>query len=99
MHLTAKDAATWLESEVRELLADDFATRIHFISLSSASTAWGRQWDYLIEIDLREGSDPNAVVRSAACASLLGDLRLLGMRPTVLVADEEHEITLMAGRG
>lgn len=99
LHLAADDADRWLESEVRDLVADDLVARIDFISLSSASLAWGRQWDYLLEIHLREGSDPNALVRSAACSGLLGDMRLLGMRPTVLVADDGHAISRMPHHG
>ncbi len=98
LHLAADDADKWLESELRGLLANDLVARIDFVALASASLAWGRQWDYLLEIDLREGSDPNVVVRSPACSGLLGDLRLLGMRPTVLVADDDHAIAVIRDR-
>jgi hypothetical protein len=97
-HLTGDEADEWLRSEVRELLADHGVTRIDFVLLASASVAWGRQWDYLIEIDLRDGTNPNALVRSPSCAGLLGDLRLLGMRPTVLVVDDDRAISVMRDR-
>ena len=94
LRLAADDADQWLQSQVRCLLDDGLVAGIRFVALSSASIAWGRQWDHLIEIDLIDGADPNEVVRTEACAGLLGDLRLLGMQPTVFVADDERAIAL-----
>ncbi len=58
---------------------------------------WGRQWDYLIAIDLRAGSDAGAVINAPACAGMLGDFRLLGMRPSA-VADDQRTVVLAERR-
>ena len=55
-------------------------------------------WDYLIAIDLRAGGDAGIVVDGAACAGLLGDFRLLGMRPSVVVANDERSVVLAERR-
>ena len=83
----------WRSSScVAELLTDGAVTQIEVTTLRSASSRWGRQWDYLIAIDLRAGSDAGVLVDGAACAALLGDFRLLGMRPSVVVADERSVV-------
>ena len=53
--------------------------------------------DYLIAIDLRAGCDAGILVDGAACAALLGDFRLLGMRPSVVV-DDERSVVLVERR-
>ena len=88
MHLSPRAAEEWLREEVGKLLTDSAVTQIEVTTLGSASLRWGRQWDYLIAIDLRAGSDAGVLVDGAACAALLGDFRLLGTRPSVVVADE-----------
>jgi len=98
MHLSSPAAEEWLRKEVGEILADGAVTAIEITTLLSASMRWGRQWDYLIAIDLRAGSDAGTVINAPACAGVLGDFRLLGMRPSVAVADDEGTVVLAERR-
>jgi len=98
MHLSPRAAEEWLRKEVGCLLADGAVTQIEVTTPGSASLRWGRQRDYLIAIDLRAGSDAGILVDGAACAGLLGDFRLLGMRPSVVVADDERSVVLAERR-
>ena len=98
MHRSPRAAEEWLREEVGKLLTDGAVTQIEVTTLGSASLRWGRQWDYLIAIDLRAGSDAGILVDGAACAALLGDFRLLGMRPSVVVADDERSVVLAERR-
>jgi hypothetical protein len=97
MHLSPRAAEEWLREEVGKLLADGAVTQIEVATLGSASLRSGRQWDYLIAIDLRAGSDARILVDAAACAGLR-DLCLLGMRPSVVVANDERSVVLAERR-
>jgi hypothetical protein len=85
MHLAADEAAAWLRREAAEISGKDGIYKVELTVLESAPLRWGRVWDWLIEIDL--GSQPDALAKGSRCATLLADLRLLGMRPAVAVAD------------
>ena len=98
MHLSPRAAEEWLREEVGKLLTGGAVTQIEVTMLGSASLGWGRRWDYLIAIDLRAGCDAGILVDGAACAALLGDFRLLGMRPSVVVADDERSVVLAERR-
>ena len=93
MRLSPRAAEEWLREEVGKLLTDGAVTQIEVTTLGSASLRWGRQRDYPIAIDLRAGSDARILVDGAACAGL-GDLCLLGMRPSVVVANDERSVVL-----
>ena len=43
-------------------------------------------------------TDAGILVDGAACAALLGDFRLFGMRPSVVVADDERSVVLAERR-
>lgn len=98
LHLAREEADRWLCRQLTEVLAEDEVAGIRLTSLSSASMAWARPCDYLIEIDLRPGAEPGALVRGAVCAGVFGDLRLLGMRPAVLVVDDRRAVAVAAER-
>ena len=85
MHLGADEAAAWLRREAAQVLAEDGIAKVELTVLESAPLRWGRVWDWLIEIDLVSHAD--ALARGSRCATLLADLRLLGMRPSVALAD------------
>ena len=92
MHLSPRAAEEWWREEIGKLLTDGAVTQIEVTTPGRASLQWGRRWDYLIAIDLCAGSDAGILVDGAACAALLGDFYLLGMRPSVVVADERSVV-------
>ena len=92
--LRVLEAEEWLREEVGRLFADGAVARIQITTLASASVRWGREWDYLIALELRDGADAATVVDGPECAGLLGDFRLLEMRPSVIVADDGRTVAV-----
>ena len=98
MHLSPSDAEKWLREEVSGVLADTAVAQIEITTLLSASSTWGRAWDYLIAIELRDGTRTGAAVTSGACADLLGELRQLRMQPNVVVCSDDRTVVLTESR-
>lgn len=74
--------------EVGRLLAIEGVRCAELTRLRDASPRYGRDWDWMLELHLTAGTDAHQCVdHHGACREWLGDLRLLGMRPSVLVAD------------
>lgn len=87
MHLAEDEAGAWLMREAAEISAEDGINGVELTVLESAPLRWGRVWDWLIEIELVGGADRDTLAKGSRCATLLADLRLLGMRPAVAVVD------------
>ena len=97
MHLSPGNAEERLRTEVAVVLAESAVVQIRITTLLSASSTWGRAWDDLITIDLRDGR-ASAAITADACADLLGDLRQLGMQPHAVVATDERTVVLRGPR-
>jgi hypothetical protein len=93
--LSADEAERWLRSQMKELVETRRVACISLTSLESATLAWRRHWDYLIEIEPRALFEPQALLEAPACVALLADLRLLGLQPTVAVARDERTVALL----
>jgi hypothetical protein len=91
-HLRAAEAENWLRGEAAGLATVDGVRRALLSPLASPSPRWGNQWGWLIEIDCESPDGANRVVRDGAWTALMGDLRLLGMRPTVAVVGGASEL-------
>jgi hypothetical protein len=87
-HLTAEEAATWTRREVGRVLAVDSVGHAELTLLRSVSLCHPRDFDWMLEIHLTSGATADECVNAAAFAEWLSDLRLLGMRPSVLLADD-----------
>ena len=55
-----------------------------------------RPWDWMLELHLQEGVDAHACVNAPGCVEWLGDLRLLGMRPAVVLVEDSTTLTRAA---
>jgi hypothetical protein len=86
-HLSAAEAERWARGEIRALLADDGVRSAELTRLENASPRHESDWKWLLELQVA-GSAGECLERGP-CAAWLGDLRLLGMRPTVIVAGDE----------
>lgn len=85
-HLTAGEAEDWARGEVRALVEGGSVSSAELTRLESASPRHGSEWTWLLEL---ESAVPvRECVEHGVCAEWLGDLRLMGMRPAVLVAAE-----------
>jgi hypothetical protein len=83
-HLSAEEAERWAHTEVRTLLTADGLRSGRLTRLESASPRDGCEWRWLLEIEV-EGQARDCVERGP-CAEWLSDLRLLGMKPAIVVA-------------
>ncbi len=90
--LSAGDAEAWLRRELDKLISVGDFGRAALSELQSVSLAWGREWDWLVELELTREDPEAAVARGSALNELLLDLRLLGMRPTVAMTGDVVEL-------
>jgi hypothetical protein len=86
-HLSEEEAERWLRSQAEELARSAEVRRVDVTRLASVSLRFGREWDWLLELYLERGEDAQRAVREPACAGLLADLRVLGMKPSVAVVE------------
>jgi hypothetical protein len=84
-HLRAEEAEQWLRKEAATLTTAEGVRRAAISPLASPSVRWPNQWGWLIEGDCEGPEGADRAVCDDAWTALLGDLRLLGMRPTVLL--------------
>lgn len=91
-HLDLEEAEDWLRQEVAPVTGSAGVRSAALSRLASASRRWTQEWGWLIELEFKDAQAARAAVAEDACAMLLGDLRLLGMRPTVAVIDGAQEL-------
>ena len=91
-HLRVAEAQAWLEQEVAGVVRRDQVDRATLTRLGAFAQSRGG-FDWLLELDVASaaGTSPRG-----ALAELVADLRLLGMRPLVAVADDRDAIDLGA---
>jgi hypothetical protein len=87
-HLPAEQAERWAAEQVRELIKAAAVTRASLIRLGNASTRNLSDWDWLLELEVELSA-------SSWIDDWIGDLRLLGSRPAVLL--EAARIPLEGG--
>jgi hypothetical protein len=90
-HLSTDEADAWVRSELQKVTELDGIERAELTRLRSGSERFGAPHDWMLELHLVPGSAPADCVEARPCAEWLGDLRLLGMSPAVVVADGEDD--------
>jgi hypothetical protein len=91
-HLSAEEADAWVRREAAGLLRLAGVARAELTRLG-ASRRHDSDWDWMLELHLREGVDAHECAGEPSFADWLLDLRLLGMRPTVLVVADSTALT------
>ena len=86
-HLSAEEAESWARGQASRLLSLDVIERAELTHLQNASRHHPREWDWMLELHLTEDAERHSCADRGPCAEWLADLRQLGLRPTVLVAD------------
>ena len=89
-HVTSEEAERWAQAEIRALLRADDVRSAQLTRLEGASVRHGSDWSWLLELEVA-GPVPQFVKRSP-CADWLGDMRLLGMQPRVMVAADSVDL-------
>jgi hypothetical protein len=97
-HLSSAEARDWLWAESGRLLELPAIARLELTELDPASDAHGRCRDWLLEAHLRSGPDGTSCVAEPLFAEWLRDLRLLGMRPVVVLAERTVVLEREQGR-
>jgi hypothetical protein len=92
-HLSPAEAEDWLRGEAAALAAVD-GVRCGVLSrLTSPSDRWSDHWGWMIELECEAPDGPYRAVKDRAWKLILGDLRLLGMQPSVALVAESAELT------
>jgi hypothetical protein len=92
-HLEEGDARAWLRREVEAALRRDQLETARLTRLGSATSQPRGGFDWLLEFSVdRAATNPRAAI-----GELVADLRLLGMAPTVAVADDRNAVDLKPG--
>jgi hypothetical protein len=86
-HVSSADAESWLEDQL-EALAGDGVEEVGLRRLCTASPRLGAPSAWMFELECRDLQAAQEAVGDGAGRALLGDLRLLGMHPSVAVVDD-----------
>jgi hypothetical protein len=89
-HLTAEETERWARTELRDVLAADSVRSAELRRLEPASPRYGGDPRWLLELEV--AGPARECVENGPCAEWLGDMRLLGMRAEVVVADETVDL-------
>jgi hypothetical protein len=84
-HLTRVEADAWVRSEVSLLEGAAGVEHARVDELHPASVEHPAPWHWMLEIHIADGATVARCVHRGPLADWLRDLRLLGMRPTVVV--------------
>jgi hypothetical protein len=93
-HLHRQEGEAWLRQELEAVLRRDRLHGARLTGLENACEGSTRNWDWLIELQMGDGSPADALSRGGAFGELLADMRLLGMAPTVALAADRNAIEL-----
>lgn len=91
-HLSTAEADDWVEPAIARLTGLDGLARAELTVLESAAVRYWREWDWLLELRLAPGVDRQEWLTNDAWIDWIADLRLLGMRPQVMVADDRRHV-------
>jgi hypothetical protein len=92
-HLSPDEADAWARRESARMLALDGVEHGELARLHSGSARLVGEWDWMLELHLRDGVDGHACAEQAAFTDWLLDMRLLGMRPTVMAVQDSTAVT------
>jgi hypothetical protein len=92
-HLTPAEAEDWLRGEAAALARVDGVRRGVLSRLGSPSEQLSDHWRWMIELECEDPDGSPRAVSDRAWKLVLGDLRLLGMRPSVALVAASAELT------
>ena len=84
--LSEAEASRWMREQAAPL-ATASAERVELTRLQAPALHGGADCEWLIEMHFERGQDAARTARDDVCRDLVADLRLLGMRPQLGVAD------------
>jgi hypothetical protein len=93
-HLNRDDARAWVTRELETVLRGEELQSARLTRLGGASARATNTYDWLLELRVAPSGRSTTVESGGAFADLMGDLRLLGMAPTVVLADDRDVVEL-----
>jgi DNA-binding transcriptional LysR family regulator len=87
-HVSSEEAESWLEGEL-EPLGGNGVARVRLRRLRSASLNFGETWAWMVELECRDVEAAREALREGAGLAFLADLRMLGMRPSVALVEDD----------
>jgi hypothetical protein len=88
-HVSAEEAEDWLRGEL-EPVAGDGVRGIELKRLASPGLRFSDTWSWMLELDCRDAEAARRAVEEGPGLLLLADLRLLGMRPSVALVEDDR---------
>jgi hypothetical protein len=90
--LSDVEATRWMREQAAPLARIDAVRRVEVTRLQAPALRGGRDWQWLIEMYCERAEDATRAARDGACRDLVGDLRLLGMQPSLILADSTEPL-------
>jgi hypothetical protein len=81
-----------MREQVAPLARMEPVTRLEVTRLQAPALRGGRDWQWLIEMYCERGEDAVRAARDDTCRDLVSDLRLLGMQPSLVLADGPEDL-------
>ena len=86
-YVSTDEAEAWLARELEPLRSDGIE-RVRLRRLRDPSLRFAQSWAFMIEIDCRDAAAARDALSDRAGLMLLGDLRMLGMRPSLALVED-----------
>jgi hypothetical protein len=93
-HLGREESVVWLRQATQHLVDGSDVVGLQFTELESPSPHWSPAGDWLLEAELADDVDVRRLIDTPQWREVLADLRLLGMRPALAVADARNSSRL-----
>jgi hypothetical protein len=90
--LSETEAVRWMREQVAPLARMEAVRRVEVTRLQAPALRGGGDWQWLIEMYCERAEDAARAARDEVCRDLVADLRLLGMRPSLVLADRTDPI-------
>ena len=84
-HLTRQEADAWVRTHIAALDSAPGISSARVAELHSAALEHPALWHWILELDVVDHASVARTLRRGPVADWVRDLRLLGMRPTVLL--------------
>ncbi|HZA67869.1 MAG TPA: hypothetical protein VE592_13010 [Geminicoccaceae bacterium] len=90
--LSDEEAVRWMREQAAPLARVSGVERVDLTRLQAPALHGGSDWQWLIEMHCRDGQDASRAARDKTCRELVADLRLLGLAPSLEVADRTEPL-------
>jgi hypothetical protein len=90
--LSEQEAVRWMREQAAVLATVGAVERVELTRLQPPALRGGSDCEWLFEMHCARGEDAGRAACDDVCRELVADLRLLGMQPSLVVADGTEPI-------